>query len=301
MMSSAHLRSAPLHATLLAIVIVGAQCRPNADANGSTSGSQDSDPDSDDSGTQDPSVADQDSTGEVSTPTADSDASGSADDDEDSGSGGEAGETNDDSGSTDSTDDSGSEASDVTSSTTGQDDDSSGTDASSSDESSTGTTTGADDETDDGDDDSGIPAACRGADLDWRSGRKTWFESYPDPDSDECNNNGGCMWAGKFAACGEKKTEAWVMEHNIVAAYPDFMDLRLHDLCLRYEDRYIIVTVYDTCSDNDCSGCCSRNQDGKDQLIDMEKYTNRRWGVKPEGNATISWADLGQTQGPGCD
>lgn len=167
------------------------------------------------------------------------------------------------------------------------------------DDSSTTTSTGSDD--DDGSDDSGIPAACRRDDLDWRSGRKTWYESYPDPDSDECHVNNGCTWAGKFAACKEKKPEAWVMEHNIVAAYPDFRDLELHDLCLRHGDSYIVVTVYDTCSNSDCGDCCERNQKQTDQLIDLENYTNLRWGVEPEGNAIIEWADLGPTQGSGCN
>lgn len=173
-------------------------------------------------------------------------------------------------------------------------DDSSGEDSDS--------TTGAEssDSEDDGGDDSSIPVECRRGDLEWRTGRKTWFESYPDPNSDECTQNNGCKWAGKFAGCGQKMSEQWVMEHNIVAAYPDFRDLRLHDLCLRYGDNYIIVTVYDTCADSDCSGCCSRNQGDTDQLIDMEKYTNLRWDVKPDGNATIEWADLGPSQDPGC-
>ncbi len=34
-----------------------------------------------------------------------------------------------------------------------------------------------------------------------------------------------------------------------------------------------------------------------DALIDVEKFTNARWGVQ---DGTIQWADLGPTKGGGC-
>ena len=101
-----------------------------------------------------------------------------------------------------------------------------------------------------------------------------------------------------FAACNDKKPESWVEAHNIVAAFPDFDTLELHDLCLKSADKTIVVTVLDTCADSDCDGCCTQNQADNDQLIDLESYTNQRWGVD---DGQIQWADLGPTTGDGCD
>ncbi len=50
------------------------------------------------------------------------------------------------------------------------------------------------------------------------------------------------------------------------------------------------VTVYDTCGDSDCNGCCTRNRGSAAALIDLESFTNARFGV-PDGR--IEWADLG--------
>ena len=142
------------------------------------------------------------------------------------------------------------------------------------------------------------PADCDDPSLAWKSANKTNYESYPDPGSQECIDFNGCTWAGQFAGCDGKKPEAWVRAHNIVAAFPDFATLGLHDLCLRKGDKTIVVTVLDTCGDSDCDGCCTQNQGNAEQLIDVEKYTNERWGVD---DGRIEWADLGPTRGSGCD
>lgn len=141
-------------------------------------------------------------------------------------------------------------------------------------------------------------AGCADPNLAWKTARKTWYESYPDPNSDECIEYNGCYWEGQFAACNEKKPESWVADHNIASAFPDFADLRLHDLCLRKGSDTIIVTVLDMCGDSDCDGCCTTNLGSADQLIDLERYTHERWGV-PDG--LIEWADLGPTSGAGCE
>jgi hypothetical protein len=146
--------------------------------------------------------------------------------------------------------------------------------------------------------DASSSAACESASLQWRTGRKTNYTSYPEPGSDECVKYNGCMWAGQFAACSGKKTEQWVSEHNIVAAFPDFASLKLHDLCLRAKGKTIVVTVYDTCGDSDCDGCCTENRGNADQLIDVESYTDARWGVS---DGAIEWADLGPTQVGACN
>jgi len=141
-------------------------------------------------------------------------------------------------------------------------------------------------------------APCEDAALVWRTANKTNFTSYPDPGSEECVKYNGCMWAGQFAACDDKRSETWVAAHDIVAAFPDFETLKLHDLCLRHGDSTLVVTVLDTCADSDCSGCCTQNQGSADELIDVESYTNARWGVD---DGPIEWADLGPTRGSGCN
>ena len=139
---------------------------------------------------------------------------------------------------------------------------------------------------------------CAQPGLVWRSANKTNYTSYPEPGSEECVKFSGCLYEGLFAACDGKKSLAWVKSHNIVAAFPDLKTLELHDLCLKAGNKTIVVTVYDTCADSDCDGCCSQNKGDKDELIDIESFTNERWGV-PDG--PIQWADLGPTKGAGCE
>ena len=131
--------------------------------------------------------------------------------------------------------------------------------------------------------------------LAWRSANKTNYTSYPEPGSQECVEFNGCMWEGLFAGCDGKQSEAWVAAHNIAAVFPNFGALDGHRLCLRSGDQRMIVHVIDTCADSDCSGCCTTNQGSQDALIDLESYTNARWGL-PDG--VIEWADLGAAPSP---
>ena len=146
----------------------------------------------------------------------------------------------------------------------------------------------------------GAPASsgCDQAGLVWKSANKTNYTSYPAPGSDECVKFSGCLYEGLFAACDQKKSLEWVQSHNIVAAFPDLKTLELHDLCLKSGNKTIVVTVYDTCADTDCSGCCTQNKGNKDELIDIESFTDARWGV---ADGAIQWADLGPSKGMGCD
>ncbi|HET7544209.1 MAG TPA: hypothetical protein VFK05_30270 [Polyangiaceae bacterium] len=139
---------------------------------------------------------------------------------------------------------------------------------------------------------------CDRPGLVWKTANKTNYTSYPEPGSDECVKFSGCMYEGLFAACDQKRSLDWVKSHNIVAAFPDLKTLELHDLCLKSGKKTIVVTVYDTCGDSDCDNCCTQNKGDKDELIDIESFTDARWGV-PDG--AIEWADLGPTQGSGCD
>jgi hypothetical protein len=143
----------------------------------------------------------------------------------------------------------------------------------------------------------GAAAGCDAAGLVWKTGSKTNYTSYPDPGSEECIKYSGCLYEGLFAACPDKEPVAWVQAHNIVAAFPDFGTLKLHDLCLKSGSSTILVTVLDTCGDSDCGGCCTQNKGSADELIDVESFTDTRWGVE---DGPIQWADLGPTKGQGC-
>ncbi|MEE9386631.1 MAG: hypothetical protein V3V08_24720 [Nannocystaceae bacterium] len=140
--------------------------------------------------------------------------------------------------------------------------------------------------------------ACDDASLVWKSGRKTHYTSYPDPDSEECADFNGCEWTGLFAGCQGIQPEPWVRNTNIAAAYPQFRELAHHELCIKSGGKRMIVNIIDTCSDEDCDGCCTRNQGDADALIDLEDYTDARWG-RIDGE--IEWADLGPRANPVCD
>jgi hypothetical protein len=143
------------------------------------------------------------------------------------------------------------------------------------------------DEDGDGDDDDGDDDDDN---LIWKTANLTNFTSYPDPGSDECINYNGCMWAGYFAFVEDQQPESWVMSHNIAAVHSDDASTyALKTLRLRQGGREIDVTVYDMCSDSDCSGCCTANSSDTGFLIDIESYTMERFG---SGDGIVEWACL---------
>ncbi len=144
----------------------------------------------------------------------------------------------------------------------------------------------------------GSGTGCDAPGLVWKTAAKTNFTSYPEPGSAECIQYSGCMYEGEFAACSKTEPLSWVKTHNIVSVFPDLKTLKLHDLCLKSGSKTIVVTAIDECADTDCSGCCTQNKGSKDELIDVESFTDAKWGV-PDG--AIQWADLGPTKGTGCN
>jgi hypothetical protein len=130
---------------------------------------------------------------------------------------------------------------------------------------------------------------CDRPGLVWKSAAKTNYESYPAPGSDECVKYKGCEYLGQFQACENTLPESWVKAHDIASVYP-LQGLELHNLCLRAGGKTMVVTAIDTCSDSDCDGCCTTNRGTSDRLIDLEKYTNERFGL---ADGPIEWADLG--------
>lgn len=146
---------------------------------------------------------------------------------------------------------------------------------------------------------------CAAPGLVWHSANKTSFTSYPAPGSAECIQYNGCAYEGQFAACPNTESLSWVKSHNIVSVFPNLRQasngvpaLALHDLCLRSGTKTIVVTALDECADSDCSGCCTQNKGSADELVDIESFTDARWGVE---DGPIEWADLGATKTAGCN
>ena len=125
--------------------------------------------------------------------------------------------------------------------------------------------------------------------LVWSKANLTNFESYPDPNSDECRLYNGCEYEGQFAFVDGTMTEQWVMQHNIIAVHSKDAQYALKTFRIRQGSLQIDATVYDECADSDCDGCCTRNSAETGFLIDMEKYTMDRFG---SGDGIVDWACL---------
>jgi hypothetical protein len=124
----------------------------------------------------------------------------------------------------------------------------------------------------------------------WKKADLTNFTSYPDPDSEECEEYNGCTWAGYFAFVNGKKSENWVKNHNIVAVHQKHANkYKLKTLRLKKGGDQIDVKVYDMCADSDCDGCCTQNSKKHGFLIDIESYTMDRFG---HGDGTVEWKCL---------
>jgi hypothetical protein len=124
----------------------------------------------------------------------------------------------------------------------------------------------------------------------WRTANLTYFTSYPEPGSEECEDYNGCTWAGYFAFVDGKQSETWVQQHNIAAVHSrDANAYALKTLRLRQDGRQIDVTVYDMCSDSDCDGCCTENASETGFLIDLESYTAQRFG---SSDGIVEWSCL---------
>jgi len=121
----------------------------------------------------------------------------------------------------------------------------------------------------------------------WYTASLTHYASYPRKNSKECKKYNGCKWAGQFYGLDGKRSKKWVKQHNIVAVHmKDWGWLGLKTIRIRKGSKEIMATVYDVCADSDCDGCCTRNLGENDFLIDMEKYTKKRFGA---GSGTVQF------------
>ncbi len=143
-----------------------------------------------------------------------------------------------------------------------------------------------DDDLGNGDDDLGNEDDSEGDtadtdDLEWREANLTWYESYPEEGSEECIEFNGCEWAGWFAGLPDQMSPEWVAANNIASVHSDvFGEYNGKTLRLRGPGgQEIDAVVYDMCSDDDCSGCCTQNMRQTGFLIDLEIHTADRFGV----------------------
>ena len=113
------------------------------------------------------------------------------------------------------------------------------------------------------------------SDTVWNKANLTWYTSWPEPGSEEC----------------EDQTEEWVSEHNIIAIHEkDWDTYKLKTFRLRKNGHTIDAVVYDMCSDSDCDGCCTENAGKVGFLIDIESYTKARFNNY--GSGTVEWTCL---------
>ncbi|WP_407446459.1 hypothetical protein [Fibrobacter sp.] len=128
----------------------------------------------------------------------------------------------------------------------------------------------------------------------WNKANLTWYTSWPEPSSEECEDYNGCTWAGWFAGLEDQQTEQWVSEHNIIAIHEkDWNKYKLKTFRLRQNGRTIDAVVYDMCSDSDCDGCCTKNAGQLGFLIDIESYSCERLTGDKEGcDGVVEWTCL---------
>ena len=134
-------------------------------------------------------------------------------------------------------------------------------------------------------------SSAAAADTVWNQANLTWYTSWPEPGSEECEDYNGCTWAGYFAGIDGQMTEQWVSEHNIIAIHEkDWNTYKLKTFRLKKGGHTIDAVVYDKCADSDCDGCCTQNAGRIGFLIDIESYTKARFNN--QGSGVVEWTCL---------
>ena len=136
-------------------------------------------------------------------------------------------------------------------------------------------------------------SAAPAKDTVWKKANLTWYTSWPEPGSEECEDYNGCTWAGWFAGLDEQQTEEWVSQHNIIAVHEkDWKTYKLKTFRLKQNGRTIDAVVYDMCSDSDCDGCCTENAGELGFLIDIESYSCKRFTGDGDCDGVVEWTCL---------
>ena len=142
----------------------------------------------------------------------------------------------------------------------------------------------------------------------WQTATATWYTSYPEcchdkkADQSECEDYSGCKWEGQFAAFDGKQPKAWVESNNLVAFYTSPNSKNRKEWEKKWKNKKLRirnprtgkemdVTVVDTCDNDDCNGCCSKNANiNGGFLVDLEKNTAKRfYDGKVEDLTAIQW------------
>lgn len=113
-----------------------------------------------------------------------------------------------------------------------------------------------------------------------------------DASTAECDNYSGCRLMGQLAAYPNetpKYTFEEVKELDLIALFDkedsegkifknDYAKKKA-TLTTTYKGKTIIfeAEIVDTCHDNDCSGCCTRNAGDNRFLVDLEYFTAQRY------------------------
>lgn len=136
-------------------------------------------------------------------------------------------------------------------------------------------------------------SAAPAKDTVWNKANLTWYTSWPEPGSEECEDYNGCTWAGWFAGLNEQQTEEWVSQHNIIAVHEkDWKTYKFKTFRLKQNGRTIDAVVYDMCSDSDCDGCCTENAGELGFLIDIESYSCKRFTGDGDCDGVVEWTCL---------
>jgi hypothetical protein len=138
--------------------------------------------------------------------------------------------------------------------------------------------------------------------LGWKQASLTYYESYPRccddpnyPDPTECEEFNGCAYQGDFAFISHQTLD-WVKSHDICALFSTHGDIDSFankKIRIDAQGKTVECTVYDTCSDADCGGCCTKNAGTSGYLLDMEYWTVlRHYGDvdKADGSACFQLA-----------
>ena len=147
----------------------------------------------------------------------------------------------------------------------------------------------------------------------------TYYSSYPrcceespnyDPDYDteECADYSGCQYMGDLAAYVSPANPEghvslpFIQTHNFVALY-DNSDPKGIFWASRYANKTIQITksfsgmtrnfnatIVDTCYNQDCDNCCTKNSKPYVFLVDMEYYTlMRHFGTTDAASGTLAF------------
>jgi hypothetical protein len=120
----------------------------------------------------------------------------------------------------------------------------------------------------------------------WTPARWTYYESYatccenspnydPNADRTECDEYSACKYTGAFAYIGNKSYD-YVRTNNLVSFFTTNGDNASYGgkrMLVSARGKTIEVLVADTCGDDDCKGCCTRNAGQTGNVVDMEYNT----------------------------